>query len=381
MKTFSIAFIGGGIDSAIGYTHFIASQMDHRFELKAGCFSRNKQINQQTAKIWCNNSDFRLYYNYKDLLQNECGNIDVICILTPTPTHKEIVCEALNLNYAVICEKTLCTSLKDAIQIKKILDTKSSFLAITYNYTGYPMLRELRSMINNGDFGRVHHICIEMPQEGFIRNFNGQKPNPQEWRMKDFNIPIISLDLGVHTQNIVQFLSNKKALEVFAKANSVGYFKNIIDDVSIMAQFSDNLIVNMWYSKASLGFRNGLKVRVFGENLSAEWLQINPEELLINTKDGERIIKDRASLLNANIANLARYNRFKAGHPSGFIEAFGNYYSDIADSLVLFKDNKQINSPYIFGINSAIQELTFLEAVSKSYKNNININIKDINES
>ncbi|RAX51421.1 hypothetical protein CCY99_09065 [Helicobacter sp. 16-1353] len=380
MKVFNLAFIGGAVDSAIGYTHFIASQMDHRFSLKAACFSRNKEINRQSASLWCNYDDFNLYDNYLDLLENERENIDAICVLTPTPTHKNIVCDALKYGYAVICEKTLCMSLKEALEIKDILDSKNGFLAITYNYTGYPMLRELREMIINGDFGRVHNIQIEMPQEGFIRNINGMPPKPQEWRLSDVEIPIISLDLGVHTQNIISFLSGKKPENVLALANSAGHFKHIIDDVSILASFSDDLIVNMWYSKSALGFRNGLKVRVFGENLSSEWIQNNPEELLINTKEGERIIKDRASPLRANIANLARYNRFKAGHPAGFIEAFGNYYNDIATSLNNFKNNKPF-SPYTFGIKSAIQELIFFEAVSKSYKNKSQIIIKDINES
>lgn len=381
MKAFNLAFIGGGVDSAIGYTHFIASQMDHRFILKAACFSRNKEINKKTASLWCNHSEFNLYDTYQDLLQSERENIDVVCILTPTPTHKDIVLDALSLNYAVICEKTLCTSLKEALEIKQVIDSTNGFLAITYNYTGYQMLREMRSMIINGDFGKVHNIQIEMPQEGFIRSFNGKQPKPQDWRMNDFDIPIISLDLGVHAQNIVSFLSAKEPLSVFAIANSAGYFNHIIDDVNILARFSDDLVVNMWYSKSSLGFRNGLKVRVFGQYLSGEWLQSNPEELIINTKEGERIIKDRASPLNANVASLPRYNRFKAGHPSGFIEAFGNYYNDIAHSLTSFKNNAKVLSPYIFGIDSAISELRFFEAVSKSYKNNCQIHIKDENES
>ncbi|RDU64788.1 Gfo/Idh/MocA family protein [Helicobacter sp. MIT 14-3879] len=368
MQTLSLAFIGGGIGSAIGYTHFIASQMDSRFKLKAGCFSKDFAANKKSASLF--GGDIRLYSNYESLLLNEVGKIDAICILTPTPSHKDIICRALELNYYVICEKTLCTNLKEALQIKKILDVKRSFLAITYNYTGYPMLRELQTMILNNEFGKLHNIQIEMPQEGFIRNINGSIPKPQNWRMRDLEIPIISLDLGVHILNIISFLSFKKPLSLFAVANSFGHFKNIIDDVNILAEFSDKLVANIWYSKSALGFRNGLRVRIFGEHLSAEWLQSNPEELLINTKEGERIIKDRAS---PNIfAN--KYDRFKAGHPAGFIEAFGNYYNSLADSIISFRSSKSL-SPYIFGIDSAIEELKFLQAISKSFKSKRKVNL------
>lgn len=375
-KVLNLGFIGGGIDSAIGYTHFIASQMDHRFTLKAGCFSRNKVINEQTASLWCKDVKFNLYENYLQLLDNEIGKLDAICILTPTTTHKQIVIEALERGYAVICEKTLCLDIQEALEIEDVLIKKAGFLAITYNYTGYPMLRELKAMVENGEFGKIHNIQIEMPQEGFIRLNDNQKPTPQQWRLKDSKIPIISLDLGVHCQNIISFLTNKSPRSVFALINTAGWFENIVDDMNILTQYEDGMNVNMWYSKSALGYRNGLKVRIFGTLMSGEWLQMNPEELILNTKNGEKIIKDRASPLQCKIASMSRYNRFKAGHPSGFIEAFGNYYNDIAQSLEDFKTQQTQNSPYVFGIKQALRELRFLESVSKSAKTGENQKIE-----
>lgn len=366
-KIFDLGFIGGGIGSAIGYTHFIASQMDHRFKIKAGCFSQNQTNNLKTAQLW-GDEDLKLYNDWESLLEKQKDNLDAICVLTPTPTHKQIVSKALKLKYAVICEKTLCMNSNEALEIKNIVEETNGFLAITYNYTGYHMLRELKAMIKNKDFGRIHNIQIEMPQEGFICSNNAKKPNPQKWRMSDFHIPIISLDLGVHCQNMIYFLIGKYPKSVVSSIKSNGYFKHIADDVNILALYGDNLTVNMWYSKSAIGYRNGLKVRIYGNKMSACWLQTNPEELFLNTAQGEKIIKDRASPLNQNIGNLLRYNRFKAGHPSGFIEAFGNYYSDIADTLKNFLKTKKFSSDYVFGIKEALKELKFFEAVSKSEK-------------
>lgn len=367
MQPLSLAFIGGGLDSAVGYTHLIAAQMDGRFRLKAAAFSRNAEINRKSAESWGLERDFRLYESYQTLLENERGKIDAVCVLTPTPTHKEIVLAALEVGFSVICEKTLCLNLKEALEIKRTLEAKNGFLAVTYNYTGYPMVRELREMVRGGAIGRIFNIHIEMPQEGFIRHYSGAPPTPQDWRLSDGAIPIISLDLGVHIANLLGFLCEERALSVFALAGSYGHFR-VTDSVNVLAQFSGGIAANFWFSKAALGLRNGLRVRLFGEKMSAEWLQTNPEELLLATKDGERIIKDRAS--SVKIAQSPRYNRFKAGHPAGFIEAFANYYCDIADSL-----RAGALSPYVFGIEGAIRELGFFEALSESHKRGEKIDI------
>ena len=43
-----------------------------------------------------------------------------------------------------------------------------SYVSLVYNYTGYPMVRELRDMIRSGAFGKIVNIIINMPQEGFM---------------------------------------------------------------------------------------------------------------------------------------------------------------------------------------------------------------------
>ena len=164
-----------------------------------------------------------------------------------------------------------------------------------------------------------------MPQEGFSRlDAQGNKPQPQTWRLSDGKVSTISLDLGVHLHHIIDYLTGEYPLQVVADAASYGWFDDVIDNVSCMLRYSGGLHCQMWYSKSALGQRNGLKVRVYGDKGSAEWLQIQPEELLISTVDGRREILDRAS--SVDVANLDRYNRFKAGHPAGFIEAFANIY-------------------------------------------------------
>jgi predicted dehydrogenase len=246
----------------------------------------------------------------------------------------------------------------------------NSFLAVTYNYTGYPMIRELRNFISSGKLGEVKNICIEMPQEGFLKiDKMGNPIVPQNWRLKDGDIPTLSLDLGVHVHSIINFLIDKKPKEVVASVNTFGNFKSVVDDISCIVNYSGGINVNMWFSKSALGYRNGLKVRVFGEKAAAEWIQENPEYLYFSENNGIKTIIDRSNGF-VDIASESRYSRFKPGHPAGFIEAFANYYFDISESLDKFKTGEnEILNQYTFGTSIANEGMQFLEAITRSKQN------------
>ena len=365
-------FIGGSYRSAIGTTHKIASQMDGRWKLVSGCFSRNHIINSETAKLW---NVPRIYYNWQELLHQEQSLIDAIIILTPTPAHTPVILKALELGYSVICEKALCSSVKDAIKINSTSKNEKSFLGIIYNYTGYPMVRELRKMIHTGRLGCLFQVNIEMPQEGYMRLDNTGNPyNIQTWRQQDWDIPTISLDLGVHIHNLVSFLTKESPLRVIGRQNSYGFQKGLIDNVSCIAEYSNDLNCNIWYSKVSIGKTNGLKIQVFGESGSVEWFQMDPESLIFNDRFGNQSNIQRSSS-NVEIASDLRYNRFKAGHPAGFIEAFANYYYDLADALENFKKTSIMNSQWIFDDEHALEGLKMMSAINLSSETSKWVNI------
>ncbi|MBV1931825.1 MAG: Gfo/Idh/MocA family oxidoreductase [Porticoccaceae bacterium] len=365
-KAINLGFVGGGINSAVGSTHFIAAQMDGRFKVRAGCFSTKTDVNIETAEQWGILPDQR-YDNFLELLKGEKNNIDAIVVLTPTPCHTEMVAQALTHGYPVICEKALACSSADAMLIQEVQQQQQGFLAVTYNYTGYPMLRELKNMIRQEQLGKVTQIHIEMPQEGFARfNSDGRPMKPQDWRLQDQKLPTIALDLGVHLHHIVDFLTTEKPLELVATQSSHGHFKQIVDNTMCIARYTNSLECSFWYSKAALGYRNGLRVRVFGENGSAEWYQMDPELLTHHDIMGHKTIIDRASV-GIEIAHSHRYNRFKSGHPAGFIEAFANLYWDIADSLEQhLQTGVQAASDYVFTAQHALEGMVMLEAIARS---------------
>jgi len=361
---YSIGFIGGSINSAVGYAHYVSCTMDNKFNIVAGCFSDNEERNHETAKIFGVNSD-RVYSNWKQMLKNEQGQLDAIVVLLPTPMHFNVVRYCLEAGYAVICEKALALT---SNEIKTIIETQkkhNGFLSVIYNYSGYPMVRELRNKIQKGELGKILHFQIEMPQEGYLKtDANGQNIKPQAWRLKENLIPTIYLDLAVHMHQLIYFLINEKPEKVIADQESFGFFPDVIDNVNCLCRYSKGIQGNIWFSKSAIGHRNGLRLRIFGSKASAEWYQANPEELLFSYSNGCRETIDRASIIE--IANLKRYNRFKAGHPAGYIEGFANLYCNIANCLNQYKDKGQWISDTVFGAELSLEGILLFEAMVKS---------------
>jgi predicted dehydrogenase len=363
-KTLSVAFIGGAINSAVGYTHFNASRLDGHFKVEAGCFSRHAEQNDISARTYGIQPE-RSYIDWPSLLKSERGAIDAVVILTPTPSHAAIVIAAIEAGYPVICEKALGTSSAECSQIAEVVKEHKGYLAVTYNYSGYPMVRELKRMISEGRFGRLQQIQIEMPQEGFSRI----NTNPQTWRLRDYDVPTVSLDLGVHVHHLIDFLSGGlKPLSLVGEQASYGQFPGIIDNVYCIARYEQDMRIQAWWGKTALGHRNGLRVRIYGEKASAEWYQMDPEMLRWADNDGHHYLLDRGSG-EAKTAQEPRYNRFKAGHPSGFIEAFANLYTDFAEEIRSITNGNNVKNPYVYGAEHSVDGMRMMEVIGASTKN------------
>ena len=368
MEPYQIAFIGGGINSAIGEVHKAASQMDGHFELVAGAFSTHAETNRKTAETWGVTAE-RTYADYHELLKAEKGKLDAVVVLAPTDYHKDIVIDALRAGFPVVCEKSLATSVAEGDAIAKVVADTKGFFCTTYNYTGYPMVRELKQFIADGKLGKIQQVQVEMPQEGFMRlGAHNEPPKPQSWRLKDTVIPKISLDLGSHLHNMIYFLTGERPERIVADQATFGLFPQIVDNVGALVQYTNNVRAQIWFSKTALGNRNGLRIRVFGSEGSAEWFQLEPETLKTCDLRGNVSLRDRTG--DVKIANQQRYNRFKAGHPAGFIEAFANYYKDIADCLRQYFETGSFTSQYVCGIKTSLEGLAMMQAAARSAQSN-----------
>jgi predicted dehydrogenase len=334
--------------------------MDSRFTLESGCFSRKPEVNRETAISWAVDEN-RIHGSYEKMLEVEAANLDAIVVLTPVADHCRMIEDCLERGLHVISEKPLTGSVTECERIAVALRRSGKFLGVTFNYTGYPMVRELRERVRRGDFGFVHSVRLTMQQEGFSRrDTDGNPVKPQAWRLEDGEIPTVSLDLGAHVVHLLEFVTGKVPVEVSGRMGSFGNFRQVIDDVDMLINCNDGTFAHAWWSKSALGHSNGLAVEVFGSEGSAKWVQMDPEFLYVRDTGGVESRLHRGSRGIA-VANAPRYNRFKAGHPSGYIEAFANCYWDIADGLADHINTGGNSSDFVFGIDESMRVLQTLE--------------------
>lgn len=360
---FNVAFIGGGINSAVGRAHYSALHMDGLFRLVAGAFSRHASVNAESGRAYGVDSA-RVYSNHRELIAAERNDLDAVIVLTPTSDHVTPVIDALEAGIPVICEKALASTLNEIETIRLVERENSGFLVVTYNYTGYPALREIRAMIGSGELGRLLHFTAEMPQEGFIRVDRSGKPfQPQDWRLHDGEIPTVYLDLGTHLHQIVHYLTGLSAVRVSASQRSYGHHR-VIDYVSASVDYEDGVHGSFYFGKSMLGYRNGLRIRIFGSRASIEWTQTNPEEFMLAYADGRVERRDRGG--GGSVFADMRYTRFKAGHPAGYVEAFANLYMDIAIALRTYKTTGSWHSDEVFGSELDLSGLRLMQAMVDS---------------
>ena len=360
-----LAFIGGGTTSAVGYVHFCAAHMDHKFQVVAGAFCRNGEQNQATALHW-GVDEKRTYQDWREMVEVEAENVDAFVVLTPTPHHLEVLKHLFAKQLPVICEKAMVCDPQEVELLRRYYKPKAQFLAVTFNYSGYAMVRELKHLVSTGKLGEIQKIHLEMPQEGFRRppDIAGKAAKPQAWRLQDGDVPTICLDLGVHLHHLSSFLLEEEPCETIAEFSNHSQYPNLVDDVQMLVKYPSGIKGTMWMSKTAIGHRNGLQIRIYGDKGSAKWLQLNPDELELNYNDGRREVLDRAG--QCEYAHQFRYNRMKPGHPTGFLEAVANLYGDIAENLLAFKSQQATTNPYVFGLEHANDGLKLFSAAKRS---------------
>lgn len=354
--------IGGGLNSAAGNLHFAAIRLEGSFKIISGCFSRNSKINLETGKK-LGLSKANIYSSWKNLILKQKKNIDAILILSPSTAHYEMIKFAQNQNLPIISEKPLVT---DLLQINKLMKSeKKNFIATIFNYTGYPMIREMKALIKKKKIGKIKSFQIEMPQQSFVgkKLFKSKFLMIQNWRLKYNSIPMICLDLGVHLDNLIFFLTGlypKEVLSNFSKNSKL----NVFDDVNMILKYK-SFSGTMWFSKTSFGYDNGLTIRIFGDKGSLEWKQVDSENLIFNSSVKGKIILNRGT--KCFEANKMRYNRFKAGHPAGFLEALANYYTDISQSYKNYMNKKNHKTNFTFSIKDSFKGIKLFHMAYQSY--------------
>ena len=330
-----IGMVGGGKDAFIGGVHRIALRLDGYYELVAGSFSSNFDNSKETGKDLGLAED-RIYKTYQEMAEKESSRsdaIDVVAIVTPNHLHVPIAKIFAEKGIHIICDKPLALSSKEAISLKNIVESKKLIFALTHNYTGYPMVRHARSLIQKGDLGSIRVIQAEYPQDWLTTKAEDSGLKQAEWRTdpKRSGGGGCIGDIGTHAFNLIRFITGLEIEELSADIHTFVKGRLLDDNAQIMLRFKGGAKGALWSSQVAVGNENNLKIRIYGENGGIEWRQEDPNYLYY-TEFGHPT--QRVTRGSGNVSKEAKdVTRIPPGHPEGYLEGFANIYNDVYKKL------------------------------------------------
>ncbi|MGB0844925.1 MAG: Gfo/Idh/MocA family protein, partial [Alphaproteobacteria bacterium] len=271
--------IGGGIGSLIGQTHRIAMQMDRRFDLVGGIFNSSHEKSLQMAEQLGLQPN-RTYSDFDTLIEGENrlgeDKADCISICTPNETHFSYCKAALNAGFHVVCDKPIAGTVQEAEELEKIAADKGLILAVTYNYSGYPMVREARERILAGEIGRPYIVNVEMPQAAVSKlKASGEIEPRMRWRLDlaKSGGSLVLLDLMTHVVQMAEYVSGQKIEKLSADCQAINNAHGVDDNAVLSCKFDKGAIGQLWASFVATGTEQGLSFQIFGEQGSLHWKQ------------------------------------------------------------------------------------------------------------
>ena len=366
-----IGFVGGGPNSFIGYSHRLAARFDNRFEFVAGVFSRDINKSRKFGTSLGLDTQ-RCYDDYFLMAKQESkrtDGIEALGIMTPSGDHYKIAKAFIENKVHIISDKPLTATVDDAIKLEKIVKKHKIVFALTHNYSAYPMLREVKSIIEKEKIGKVMLINVEYPQGYTVGIKKKEEASILKWRLdKNMSGPSMILsETGTHAYHLIRYVTNLEVKEVAAEVNSLSSELTVDDNAFLLLRMNNNSRGSIWVSSAATGGENGLKIRVYGNKGSVEWYQDDPNHLKFTELGEPTKIITRASKTVSNLS--LQSSRVAAGHPEGFFEAFANIYTEFADSIQKRKKNKKFN--YVHPtIKDGVKGIKFIFAAKKSSDQN-----------
>ena len=366
-----IGFVGGGPNSFIGYSHRLAARFDNRFEFVAGVFSRDINKSRKFGTSLGLDTQ-RCYDDYFLMAKQESkrtDGIEALGIMTPSGDHYKIAKAFIENKVHIISDKPLTATVDDAIKLEKIVKKHKIVFALTHNYSAYPMLREVKSIIEKEKIGKVMLINVEYPQGYTVGIKKKEEASILKWRLdKNMSGPSMILsETGTHAYHLIRYVTNLEVKEVAAEVNSLSSELTVDDNAFLLLRMNNNSRGSIWVSSAATGGENGLKIRIYGNKGSVEWYQDDPNHLKFTELGEPTKIITRASKTVSNLS--LQSSRVAAGHPEGFFEAFANIYTEFADSIQKRKKNKKFN--YVHPtIKDGVKGIKFIFAAKKSSDQN-----------
>lgn len=336
-----MALVGGGQGSFIGRVHCTAAVLDNRAVLVAGALSSDPEKARSSAPDYDIPED-RAYGSYTELIESELAlpedkRVDFISVTTPNHTHFEIAHAAVTAGFNVICDKPMTFDLEQAEQLAAAVDESGVVFALTHNYTGYPLVRQARSMILAGELGEIQAIRAQYIQGWLRTRLEDDDQKQAAWRTDPARSGAAGCfgDIATHAYNLSRYMTGLLPESISCTLKRFEQGRQLDDYGTAVIRFENGGLGTVTASQISHGRENDLSIEVDGTDGSLSWQQEDPNKMIFRKNGQPHQIYTRDP--NAPFTNevAAAACRLPSGHPEGFFECFANVYRSAFDSMVL----------------------------------------------
>jgi predicted dehydrogenase len=361
--------IGGGEGAFIGAVHRIAARLDDRYEFVAGALSSSPDRARRSGRA-LGLAAARSYGTFEEMLAAETARpdgVEAVAIVTPNDAHALAALACLNAGFHVICDKPLTTSLAKARELRDAANASNRIFGVTYNYSGYPLVRHAREMIAGGELGEIRLVQVQYAQDWLTEplELTGQKQ--ADWRTDPARSGEGGCigDIGTHAYQLAHFVAGALPDQLLAELSTFVRGRRVDDNAQLLLRYRNGARGALWASQVAPGNENNLVLRVYGSKGGIEWWQENPNQLLWSRLGEPTRVVTRGT--SAVTAAGARVTRIPAGHPEGYLEAFATIYSEVATAITARRLASAPDSATIFpGIDDGVAGVAFVEAGLRS---------------
>ncbi|WP_233847744.1 Gfo/Idh/MocA family protein [Paraburkholderia sp. HD33-4] len=363
-----LGMVGGGQGAFIGAVHRIAARLDDRFELVAGALSSDPERARASA---VEAGIARSYADWQEMARAEAARddgIDAVAIVTPNHLHAPVATAFLDAGIHVICDKPLAVSLAEGEALAKLAQSRKRLFALTHTYSGYPLVRHARELIERGELGEIRVVQVEYAQDWLAEPLETGGANKQAgWRTDPALAgPAGCLgDIGTHAYQLAAFVTRMMPRALSAELHTFVPGRRIDDHVQAMLRYANGARGMLWASQVASGAENALRLRVYGTKAGLAFDQEEPNALWFTPLGGAA---ERLTRARVKSAVAAHATRVPAGHPEGYLEAFAQLYKDAALQIDAFNDGRAApaESLLLTTVDDGVDGLRFIEAVLKS---------------
>jgi len=376
----SYGMVGGGQGAFIGDVHRKAIAMDGKAEIVSGCFSQSYDNTLATGDSLGLPKE-RLYRTFDEMIRAEAkrrDRPDFIVVVTTNNAHYPAAKLALENGFPVVCEKPLATSSKDAAELARLSKEKSLMFCVTYAYSGYPMVKNLRDMIAAGEIGEIRFVNAEYPQEWLATKLEdtGQKQALSRTDPKVAGISNCVADIGSHIEFMTAYMTGLRIESLCARLDHFGAGRPLEDNATIMVNYKGGAKGVYWSSQIAIGHDNALRLRLYGTKGAVEWFQEFPNNARVSFLDRPTgTISRGRDQMSPRAQGLSR---IPSGHPEGYFEAFANLYSTFIPALAKKVRGEPLAADDLDfpGVDEGVRGVRYIEkCVESSAKGAIWVNV------